>query len=276
MMTEPDQWRLDGRNVLITGGSQGIGLAITRQMLERGANVALIARNRSRIEWVNAELIEAFPDADIHALCMDLSYPEELGAVGNWITGFWSQLDVLVNNIGTNIRKPATDFTLPEYQSLMEANLTSCFELSRLLHALMRRDADHDDDSSVINISSVAGLTHLRTGAPYAMSKAAMNQLTRNLACEWAQDRIRVNAIAPWYIETDLAGQVLKDKAYRDEVISRTPMARTGRPARRSGGAGLFSGDAGVFLYHRADHCGGWWFQRLRLLTCSSIDAPTG
>ena len=82
----------------------------------------------------------------------------------------------------------------------------------------------------MVNVSSVAGLTHLRTGVAYAMSKAAMNQMTRNLAVEWAADGIRVNAIAPWYIETPLAEQVLADPDYLQEVLSRTPLRRIGRP----------------------------------------------
>jgi Tropinone reductase 1 len=82
----------------------------------------------------------------------------------------------------------------------------------------------------VVNNASVAGLTHLRTGAPYGMSKAAMIQLTRNLAVEWAPWDIRVNAVAPWYIDTPLARQVLADPDYERQVLERTPMGRVGRP----------------------------------------------
>ena len=84
-------------------------------------------------------------------------------------------------------------------------------------------------NASITNVSSVAGRTHLRTGAPYGMTKAAMNQLTKNLAVEWAPDGIRVNVVAPWYIETPLAKQVLQNPEYRAEVIKRTPMKRVGR-----------------------------------------------
>jgi Tropinone reductase 1 len=80
----------------------------------------------------------------------------------------------------------------------------------------------------VVNNASVAGLTHLRTGAPYGMSKAGMIQLTRNLSAEWAEEGIRVNAVAPWYIRTPLADQVLRDPAFREEVLNRTPMGRVG------------------------------------------------
>jgi Tropinone reductase 1 len=83
---------------------------------------------------------------------------------------------------------------------------------------------------SIVNISSVAGLAHVRTGAIYGMTKAAMIQLTRNLAVEWAPDQIRVNVVAPWYIQTPLAASVLSNEAYRSEVLSRTPLKRIGEP----------------------------------------------
>ncbi len=220
-----DRWTLAGRRALITGGSAGIGLAIAREFLDLGAHVALIARDEQRLEWVVGELDEAYPEAEIYALAMDLSYPEELGEVPAWIAGHWDGLEVLVNNVGTNVRKSALDFDLGEYQSLMDANLTSCFELSRLCHALLRAG----DDPAVVNISSVAGLTHLRTGAPYAMSKAAMIQLTRNLACEWADDGIRVNCLAPWYIETPLTEPLLQNREFLNDILARTPMQRIGR-----------------------------------------------
>ena len=213
---------------MITGGSAGIGLAIAREFLELGAHTALVARDRKRLEWTVNELAEGYPDCEVYGLAMDLSYPEELGEVPAWVADRWDGLDVLVNNVGTNIRKRALDFDLGEYQSLMDANLTSCFELSRLCHALLREG----DEPAVVNISSVAGLTHMRTGAPYAMSKAGIIQLTRNLACEWAPDGIRVNCLAPWYIETPMTEdqRPFTDADLRSRVERSLPLRRMGQP----------------------------------------------
>lgn len=108
---------------------------------------------------------------------------------------------------------------------VQDVNLVSCFDLCRLLQPKLRQSAP----AAVVNVASVAGLTHLRTGAPYGMSKAAMIQLTRNLAVEWAEQGIRVNSVAPWYIDTPLARQVLKDDSYLQAVLDRTPMKRVGR-----------------------------------------------
>jgi Tropinone reductase 1 len=139
----------------------------------------------------------------------------------------WPILDILVNNVGINIRHATRDYTLEEYRAVMQTNLESAFDMCRQSYPLLKASGQ----AAIVNVSSVAGLTHLSTGAPYAMSKAAMIQMTRNMAVEWAADGIRVNAVAPWYIETPLANEVLSAENFREAVIARTPMRRIGRPA---------------------------------------------
>lgn len=141
-------------------------------------------------------------------------------------TRFCGKLDILVNNVGTNIRKKTSEYTADEYDIVMRTNLQSVFELTKLCYPYLKRPSvkpweksfSHDEPhetSCVVNIGSVAGVTCIKTGTIYAMTKAAMNQLSGNLACEWGKDGIRVNCVAPWYINTPLAAQVLKDEAYR-------------------------------------------------------------
>ena len=220
----PSLWRLDGRRALITGGSRGIGRATAEALAERGAEVWLMARSEAELDERVADLRARGHRA--HALPGDLGNASDRARVVARLEDATETLDILVNNAGFNIRKPAADLAADEVESVLRTNLLGAFELTRALYGPLR----HADAGCVVNVSSVAGHTHLRTGVAYAMSKAGMNQMTRNLACEWAADGIRVNAVAPWYIDTPLAGQVLSDADYLAEVLSRTPLKRIGRP----------------------------------------------
>lgn len=219
-----NSWRLDGRIALVTGASRGIGKAVAETLAERGAEIWLMARGAEALDEAVAEINDRGGTA--HAVCGDISDAGARTEALDAISARNDRLDILVNNAGFNIRKPALELSGDEIDAVLETNLLASLELTRALHPLLKA-AGH---ASVVNVSSVAGLTHLRTGVAYAMSKAAINQMTRNLAVEWAEDGIRVNAVAPWYIETPLAGQVLADSDYLAEVLDRTPLKRIGRP----------------------------------------------
>jgi Tropinone reductase 1 len=220
-MSNKSPWRLDGARALITGGSSGIGLATAHELASLGADLVLAARSMDGLEKARESIESAIAGCGVTILSADLSTEEGRHGLAD---GLDSPLNILVNNTGTNIRKRMTEISLEEYRQVQEVNLVSCFEMCRLLHPRLLEGAP----SCVVNNASVAGLTHLRTGAPYGMSKAGMIQLTRNLAVEWAGEGIRVNAVAPWYIKTPLADQVLADPAYRKDVLDRTPMGRVG------------------------------------------------
>lgn len=217
------RWLLEKKKALITGGTKGIGYAIANQILERGGSIFVVARDaellEKRLELWQEQGYEAFGQAG------DVSNQADRGEIFAGVKELWGRLDILINNVGTNIRKKAVDYTTDEYDEILSTNLHSAFDLCQRAHPLLQLS----DYSSVVNVLSVAGLTHLRTGAPYAMSKAALLQLTRNLAVEWAP-RIRVNAVAPWYTKTPLAEQVLSDHDYLKDVLKRTPLGRIAEP----------------------------------------------
>jgi len=218
-------WRLDGRRALVTGASRGLGYAISAELAHLGADLLMVARNEPALEAAAENILRISPDCDLEVFSADLSSESDRDELLDYCEHL-SDLDILVNNVGTNLRLATVEFSISDYQAILDTNLTSCFELCRGLYPWLCESGD----ASVVNISSVAGLTHLRTGSPYAMSKAAMIQLTRNLACEWAQDNIRVNSVAPWYINTPLAEEVLQNESYLNEVLDRTPLGRIGEP----------------------------------------------
>ena len=223
---DPHRWRLDGQLALVTGGSAGIGLAIARELLGFGADVLIVARDAAALDRARDELAEEFPDGDISALVADVADDEQRREVLDWIEDRGDGLNILVNNAGGNRRKAAVDYTEGEWREIFEVNLFSAFELTRYAYPLLTKHAA----SSVVNVGSVSGLTHVRTGAAYGMAKAALHQLTKNLAVEWAEDGVRVNAVAPWYIRPRRTSESLADPDYLDEVLLRTPMGRVGEP----------------------------------------------
>ncbi|HST52995.1 MAG TPA: SDR family oxidoreductase [Pyrinomonadaceae bacterium] len=219
------RWTLEGKLALVTGATLGIGLAVAEEFLSMGATVLAVARDARRLD----EQVESWRSRGARAegLAADVSSAEGRSAVLRRVEESGAGLDVLVNNVGTNIRKPAVEYTQEEYERIVSTNMTSAFELTRSAHGLLKSALA---GASVVNVSSVSGLVHTSTGAPYAMTKAALLQMTRSLAVEWALDRIRVNAVAPWYIRTPLVESVLDDSEKMSRILSRTPMRRVGEP----------------------------------------------
>jgi Tropinone reductase 1 len=218
-----NRWNLNHKKALITGGTKGIGAATAKEFIELGAHVTVVARNENDYEKLKKEIN---PKEKIRFIQADISQLKDIEKTIETIEQQWGMLDILVNNAGMNIRKKTIDYSYDEYEKIIHTNLRSAFELSRKAYPLLTKSKQ----GNIVNIASVAGQTHLRTGAIYGMTKAAMIQLTKNLAGEWAADGIRVNAVAPWYIKTPLAETVLKNKDYYHEVISRTPLQKIGEP----------------------------------------------
>lgn len=218
------RWRLEGKHALVTGGGQGIGYASARELLSLGASVTLVARNRARLDTAVEALHAEFGRCD--GLTADISTPIGCADLVAFVQEQHGTLDILVNNAGTNIRKATTDYSPEEVEHLFRTNLFSAFTLSRTLHPLLRASGS----ASIVNVGSSAGLRVVRTGSPYAMTKAALDHLTRYLAVEWAVDGIRVNTVHPWYIRTPLVAEVLSRPGYLDAVLARTPAGRVGEP----------------------------------------------
>lgn len=220
---------LQGVKALVTGATKGIGLAIAEDLSALGADVTVVSRNKTDVDATVAKLNGG--SGKTYGIAADVATSEGRKQVLESAIKSMSGLDVLVNNVGTNVRKKTTDYNDEEYAFLMETNLTSTFEMCKLAYPHLK-DSGH---GSIVNIGSVAGACGLPTGAPYAMAKAAMAQLTRSLSVEWAPDGIRVNCIAPWFIKTPLTEPILSKPEFIQLVLSRTPLGRLGDPADVSG-----------------------------------------
>ena len=221
-----EAWQLRGHTALVTGASKGIGYATARELAGLGADLLLVARDEDYLEQVRLELGEDFPEVQILAFGADLTEAEERLAVFDWIADLGVSLSLLINNAGGNRPGATLDYAEDDYRAIFEQNLFSAFEMCRLAHPHLVQHAN----AAIVNVGSVSAITHVRTGAPYGMSKAALHQLTRNLAAEWAVDGIRVNTVAPWYIRTQRSELALADPDYLDEVLDHTPLRRIGEP----------------------------------------------
>jgi Tropinone reductase 1 len=207
------------------GGTKGIGKAIVEELALKGSHVLTCSRNAVELEqcvedWKTQGLDVAGVTADIST---KEGREELMNEIYNWLESKKKSktLDILVNNVGTNIRKPTVEYTPEDIEKIWNTNFHSMFALTVACHPLLKRKPGQLA-SSVVNIGSVAGVTCMKSGTAYSGTKAAMNQVTGNWACEWGPQGIRVNCVAPWYINTELAKQVLKDKAYHKSVVERT------------------------------------------------------
>lgn len=221
----PNRWSLSGKNALVTGGTRGIGHAVVEELAGLGARVHLCSRKEEELNKCLKEL-QAKGFAVSGSVC-DVSCRDQREKLMEEVSSVFSgKLNILVNNAGTNYRKATVEYTAEDFAKIMSTNFDSTYHLCQISHPLLKNSGS----GSVIFISSVAGVVSLGTGSIYGASKAAMNQLTKNLACEWAKDNIRANAVAPWYTRTSLVESLLSDQKFMDELISRTPLKRVAEP----------------------------------------------
>lgn len=236
-------FRLDGKVAVLPGGAGGIGSALARGLAEYGADVVVAGRSAERAESVAASL--ASTGRRTAGLVADVTDPESVEGLMARVMEQFGRIDVLVNCAGTNVEAPAQDFPLAEWRKVMELNVTGTFLTCQAAGRIMIAQKS----GSIINLSSVRGQLAIRRGyAAYTPSKAAVNNLTRQLATEWAQYGVRVNAIAPTFIETPLVAPMLANPEFRRSLTERIPLGRVGVPADVVGATIFFASPASSFV----------------------------
>ena len=218
----PDPFRLDGRTVVITGASRGIGAAVARGVVALGGGVVLVARSRDALERLAAEL--AGPSAVVVGDVGDPAVAERAAGAGEELGGLWG----LVNNAGINpYYRPVTETPLSEWDEVLRVNLLGAAAFARAVGTRLAAAGG----GRIVNLGSLGGLTGLPNLGPYNASKAAVDAMTRTLCVELGPAGVLCNSVAPGTIATEMvAGLMQANPALRERLVAKSPLGRVGEP----------------------------------------------
>ena len=216
---------LKDRVALITGAAKGIGRAISLGMAQMGASLILVDIDRKKMEKVSLEAKE-MGSPEVVSQVADMRQVDEIRTLRPLVEKTFHRIDILVTNAGTNVPKPSIKVTEADWDYLVDLNLKGVFFTCQTIGALMIKQRR----GKIINLASTMGFVALPERAVYCTTKGGIVQMTKALALEWAPYKIRVNAIAPTFIQTPMSIPWLKDKAFKKFVISRIPWGRLGLP----------------------------------------------
>jgi gluconate 5-dehydrogenase len=238
MVMSGSLFSLDGRRALVTGSSQGIGLALAKGLSAAGAAVILNGRDPARLADAAAQI----PGAAV--LAFDVTSHD---AVRGAIDGFEAAhgaIDILVNNAGMQYRAPLEEFPAEAFERLLQTNVASVFHVGQACaRHMIARGA-----GKIINIASVQAALARPTIAPYTATKGAVANLTKGMATDWARHGLHCNAIAPGYFDTPLNAALVADPAFTAWLEKRTPAGRWGRVEELVGACVFLASDASSFV----------------------------
>ena len=233
---------LSGRVALVTGASSGLGLHFARTLADSGAQVVLAARRTQRLSEAVAALNSMGRQA--HALALDVTDSHSVRRAFDTLAQRDMVADIIVNNAGVAVSRPMLEQTQADWDDVLDTNLKGAWLVAQ---EAARRLLSAGRPGSIINIASITGERVAGGVAPYAASKAGLIHLTRAMALELARSNIRVNALAPGYVATELNRDFL-DSAAGQRLLARIPQRRFGRPADLDGPLLLLAGPAGAFM----------------------------
>ena len=236
-MTVLDSFRLDNKVAVVTGGNRGIGMALARALGEAGARVAIAARDAARSEAVAGEL-------GALAVVTDVTDAASVGAMLETVTAELGPVDVLVNNSGVCYHRPALEVPDDEWRSVWDVNVDGVWHCSRVVGAQMIERGT----GAIVNIGSISAqiVNRPQWQPAYNASKAAVHQLTKSLAAEWAPHGVRVNALAPGYIKTEMAP--VDDPHFKPRWVDDAAMQRYALPEELGPSVVYLASDASSFM----------------------------
>ncbi|HEX4893495.1 MAG TPA: SDR family NAD(P)-dependent oxidoreductase, partial [Hyphomicrobiaceae bacterium] len=234
--------RLDGRIALVTGAANGIGLAVADRLAAEGAHVWLSDIDGEGLEKAVAGILAAGHKAT--ASVTDVSRGQDVLALFRAIDTAHGKLDILINNAGLNVRSDFRHLSDADWVKIREVNLDGVIRVARDGFDLLRKSGR----GSLVNLASILSHRGLRQLAAYSATKGAVSALTRGLAVEYAPFNIRVNALAPGFIETGLTERVLRNSLFNKALLDKTPLRRFGRPEDVAEAALFLCSDQAAFI----------------------------
>jgi NAD(P)-dependent dehydrogenase (short-subunit alcohol dehydrogenase family) len=237
-----DLFGLNARHALVTGASSGLGRHFAGVLAAAGAQVSVAARREAALA-TTVDSIRA-SGGQAHAVRMDVTDAASVEQAFAAAEAEFGPVGIVINNAGVTGTRPALDMTDDDWSSVIDTNLKGSWVVAR--HAA-RQMIHHGQGGSIVNIASILGLRVAGGVAPYAISKAGVVQMTKVLALEWARHKIRVNALAPGYIETDLNDAFFASDAGK-ALIRRIPQRRLGEARELDGALLLLASDAGSYM----------------------------
>ncbi len=244
---------LSGRVALVTGASRGLGRAMALGLAKAGADLALCARDRDALASARAEAERCGVRAETFGI--DVTSRQSVREAVAAVIARMGRIDVLLNDAGINIRKPALEYGEEEWDRVLDTNLKGYFLVSQAVGAHMVAKGG----GKIINVASILSSVGMREQLPYASSKGGVAQMTKVLAIEWAPHHVTVNAIAPGFFETPLTAAVLEDQERRRLICERTPMGRWGQPEELEGTAVYLASRASDYVTGQILYVDGGW-----------------
>ena len=233
--------RLDGRAALVTGANGGLGSHFARTLAKAGANVAIAARRRESLLELEQQILSS--GVQVQCVALDVTQRESVVQAFEQAAAALGPITVVVNNAGIAITKPLLEHTEDDWNDVIGVNLTGAW---RVAQEAARQMVKQGRGGSIVNIASILGLRVSAQVPSYAASKAAVIQLTKAMALELARHKIRVNALAPGYVETSINRDFFASEAGQ-ALIKRIPQRRIGNPEELDAALLLFASDAGSY-----------------------------